>query len=188
MVDQERIAKAVTEMLLAIGEDPRREGVRETPRRVAEMYAELFSGMRADPRAEMSVSYEEGHEELVIVRDVPFSSICEHHFLPFFGAAHLGYVPTGRVVGISKLARALESLSHRPQMQERLTNQIADLVHETLEPRGVAVTLRAEHLCMTIRGVRAPGSSIVTAAYRGSFKNDAQARAEFLALVGKGAA
>jgi GTP cyclohydrolase I len=188
MIDQERIAKAVREILLAIGEDPRRDGVRETPRRVAEMYAELFAGADRDPRDDLAVGFEEGHQELVIVRDLPFASLCEHHLLPFFGTAHLGYVPVGRVVGVSKLARALETLSHRPQMQERLTNQIADLLQETLQPTGVAVVLQAEHLCMTIRGVRSPGSRMVTAAHRGCFQDDPQTRAEFLALVGKGAA
>lgn len=186
MVDQERITRAVSEIISAIGDDPRREGLQETPRRVASMYAELFSGIDKDPREDLSVSFEEGPQELVLVRDLPFASLCEHHFLPFFGTAHLGYIPTGRVAGVSKLARALETLAHRPQMQERLTNQIADLMSETLQPKGTAIVIQAEHLCMTIRGVRSPGSQLVTAAYRGCFRDEAQLRTEFLTLAGRG--
>lgn len=187
-MDQERIAEAVRQILDAIGEDPRREGLRETPRRMAEMYAELLSGIHADPREALDVSFEEGHRELVVLRDLPFTSLCEHHLLPFFGTADLGYIPTGRVVGISKLARALEALSRRPQLQERLTNQVADLLDEVLKPDGVAVVLRAEHLCMTIRGVRAAGSTVATSAHRGRFLRSPEARADFTALLGKGAA
>ena len=185
MIDQERIARAVREVLEAVGEDPRREALLDTPSRVAATYAELLSGLDADPRDELSVTFEEGGEELVVVRDLPFASLCEHHLLPFVGVAHIGYVPKGRIVGVSKLAKALQVLARRPQVQERLTNQIVDAVQETLKPGGVAALLRAEHTCMTIRGVRAPGASIVTSAHRGSFRQDAGARAEFLTLVGR---
>ena len=185
MVDQERITRAVREILSSIGDDPRREGLQETPQRVAAMYAEFFSGIDQDPRDALSVTFEEGHQELVIIREMPFFSICEHHLLPFFGRAHLAYVPMGRVAGVSKLARALETLARRPQMQERLTNQIADLMDETLQPKGTAVVLQAEHLCMTIRGVRSSGSQVVTTAYRGNLREETAARAEFLALIGR---
>lgn len=183
MVEQERIARAVRELLEAVGEDPRREGLRETPQRVAAMYAELLSGMAADPREGLTTFVEEGHQELVIVRDLPFASLCEHHLLPFFGTADLAYIPRGRVAGVSKLARALQTLSHRLQVQERLTNQLADVLADALQPEGVAVALHAEHLCMTVRGARAQGSSVVTTAHRGRFLQDASARAEFLALT-----
>ncbi len=183
MIDQERIARAVEEILRAIGEDPRREGIDRTPARVAAMYAELFSGIEQDPREFLTVSYDEGARDTVTIRDIPFMSICEHHLLPFFGSVHVAYVPSGRVVGISKLARAIECISRRPQMQERVTNQAVDLLTEALEPQGAAVRVEAEHLCMTIRGVRAAGSRVITTAFRGVFKEDAAARAEFLSLT-----
>ena len=183
MIDQERIGRAVEDILRAIGDDPRRVGLEKTPARVAAMYAELFSGIDQDPRDLLTVSYEEGVRDMVTVRDIPFASICEHHLLPFFGTVHIAYIPSGGVVGISKLARAIECLGRRPQMQERLTNQAADILTETLKPEGTAVRVEAEHLCMTIRGVRAPGSRVITTAYRGAFKDDPAVRAEFLSLT-----
>src|SRR5258706_13523766 len=158
------IRKAVREIIRAVGEDPTREGLRETPRRVADMYAEVFSGLRQDPADVLRVGFEEGHQELVLVKDIPFYSMCEHHFLPFHGVAHVGYIPNGRVAGLSKLARALEILARRPQLQERLTTQLAEAIMTTLEPSGVAVVIKAEHLCMTIRRGRQPGSIDVSIA------------------------
>lgn len=182
-VREERIRQAVAAMLEAIGEDPRREGLQETPRRVAEMYRDLFSGLAEDPHAVLTTGFEEGHQELVILKDIPFFSMCEHHLLPFFGTAHIGYIPRGWVVGASKLVRALEILARRPQLQERLTGQLADAIENALKPGGVAVLLSAEHLCMSMRGVRKPGSLIVTTASRGIFQTEAARRSEFLALV-----
>ncbi|HEV2406036.1 MAG TPA: GTP cyclohydrolase I FolE [Ktedonobacterales bacterium] len=181
--DDAALRKAVREIIRAVGEDPDREGLRETPRRVAAMYAEVFAGLRLDPADVLRVGFEEGHQELVLVKDIPFYSMCEHHFLPFHGVAHVGYIPNGRVVGLSKLARALEILARRPQLQERLTSQLADAVMQTLEPAGVAVVVRAEHLCMTMRGIRKPGSMTVTSAMRGVFQRGAATRAEFMALI-----
>ncbi len=183
MIDQVRIEAAVASIIEAIGEDPQREGLRDTPRRIAEMYAELFSGLGHDPREELRVGFELGHQEMVIARDIPFYSMCEHHLLPFYGVAHIGYIPTGRVVGISKLARVVEILARRPQLQERLTTQIADAIVEVLEPQGVAVILQAEHLCMIMRGIKKPGSNIITSAMRGLFRRSAATRAEFLSLI-----
>lgn len=183
MVDKRRIEEAVLSIIGAIGEDPDREGLRGTPRRIAEMYAELFSGLNADPKVELTVSFDEGHHEMVILKDIPFHSMCEHHFLPFFGLAHVGYIPKGRVVGASKLARAVETLARRPQIQERLTSQIAEAVVEALAPTGVGVVIQAEHMCMTLRGVRKPGSKIVTSAMRGLFRTNPATRAEFMSLV-----
>ncbi len=183
MIDQERIGRAVEDILHAIGDDPRRDGLTGTPARVAAMYAEFFAGIDQDPRDLLTVSYEEGGRGMVVVRDIPFASICEHHLLPFFGTVHVAYIPSGRVVGISKLARAIECLGRRPQMQERVTNQAADILTETLKPQGTAVRIEAQHLCMTIRGVRAPGSRVITTAYRGSFNDDPATRAEFLTLT-----
>ena len=181
-VDEEAIKTAVVMMLKAIGEDPTREGLRDTPRRIAEMYRELFAGLQRDPAEVLQVSFDEGHSEMVIVKDIPFYTVCEHHFLPFYGVAHVGYIPRGRVVGISKLARAVEILARRPQVQERLTSQVADTVMTTLEPNGVGVVLEGSHLCMQMRGVKKPGSKVVTSAMRGVFKNVAT-RAEFMALI-----
>jgi GTP cyclohydrolase I len=183
MIDQDKIKRAVHDILVAIGEDPSREGIRETPRRIAEMYAEVFRGMKEDPREVLSVGFEEGHNEMVILKDIPFYSICEHHLLPFYGMAHIGYIPKGRVVGASKLGRVVEILAKRPQLQERLTTQIADTIVEALQPQGVAVVIEAEHMCMTMRGVKQPGSNIVTSAMRGSFRTRAVTRAEFLSLI-----
>ena len=183
MIDQDKIKQAVHDILVAIGEDPSREGIRETPRRIAEMYAEVFRGMSEDPREVLSVGFEEGHNEMVILKDIPFYSICEHHLLPFYGMAHIGYIPKGRVVGASKLGRVVEILAKRPQLQERLTTQIANTIVEALQPQGVAVVIEAEHMCMTMRGVKQPGSNIVTSAMRGSFRTRAVTRAEFLSLI-----
>ena len=169
------IEKAIASIIEAIGENPQREGLRDTPRRVARLYEEFFSGMKQDPSEALSVSFEEEYQGIVILKDIPFYSICEHHLLPFFGKAHIGYMPNGRVVGASKLARALDVLAHRPQLQERLTNQVADTLFNTLEPAGVGVFLQAEHLCLSLRGVQKPGTLIVTSALRGCLT-----RSEFL--------
>ena len=182
-VDQERVARAVREILEAIGEDATREGLRETPRRIAEMYEELFAGLHQDPREVLTTGFQESHREMVILKNIPFYSLCEHHFLPFHGRAHVGYVPEGRIVGASKIARAVDILARRPQLQERLTGQIADAIMEGLSPDGVAVVIEAEHLCMTMRGVQKPGTTLVTSAIRGGFRRRAVTRAEFLALV-----
>jgi GTP cyclohydrolase IA len=182
-VDHERIKLAVAELFKAIGEDPDREGLRETPRRIADMYAEIFGGLFIDPAIHLQVGFEVAHDEMVILRDIPFYSMCEHHFLPFHGQAHVGYVPDGRVVGISKLARVVEGFARRPQIQEQLTTQVAEAIMETLKPDGVAVVIEAEHLCMTMRGVQKPGSRMVTSAMRGQFKQSSVTRSEFLSLV-----
>lgn len=186
-VDGARIEAAVLEILRAIGEDPQREGLRETPRRIAEMYAELFSGLHRDPAAYLEVGFdEEEHHEMVVLKDIPFYSLCEHHFLPFFGHAHVGYVPDGRIVGASKIARLVDILARRPQVQERLTSQIADCLMEGLRPQGAAVVIEAEHLCMSMRGVKKPGTLMVTSAVRGVFRRRGVTRAEFLALLREG--
>ena len=182
-VDTQRIREAVREIIIAVGEDPEREGLRDTPRRVAEMYAEVFSGLREDPADVLRVGFEEGHQEMVIVKDIPFYSMCEHHFLPFHGVAHVGYIPKGRVVGLSKLARAVEILARRPQLQERLSSQLADVIMETVKPQGVAVVIEAHHLCITMRGIRKPGSLTVTSAMRGIFQSGSATRAEFMSLI-----
>lgn len=181
--DQDRIKAAVVELLSAIGDDPAREGLIETPRRIAEMYREIFEGLFNDPKEHLKVVFSVQHDELVLLRNIPFYSMCEHHFLPFHGEAHVGYIPDGRVVGISKLARVVEGFAKRPQIQEQLTSQIAEAIMEVLKPDGVAVVIEAEHLCMTMRGVKKPGSRMVTSAMRGDFKQSAVTRAEFLSLV-----
>ena len=185
MIDQAKIKEAALSVIEAIGEDPSREGLKSTPRRIAEMYTELFSGLDTDPKAELAVGFEVGHHEMVILKDIPFYSMCEHHFLPFYGLVHVGYIPNheGRVVGVSKLARVVDIFARRPQLQERMTTQIADAILETLQPDGVAVVIRAEHLCMTMRGIKKPGSNVITSATRGLFRSRAATRAEFLALV-----
>ena len=183
MIDKAKIEKAVNSIITAIGEDPKREGLVGTPRRIAEMYAEVFAGIYEDPRTELRVGFEEGHREMVILKDIAFYSMCEHHFLPFYGLAHVGYIPNGRVVGASKVGRVIEILAKRPQLQERLTTQIANTMVEVLEPKGVAVVIQAEHLCMTMRGVKKPGSNIVTSAMRGLFQKSPLTRSEFLSLV-----
>lgn len=184
LVDKNAVKAAIKQLILAVGEDPTREGLVHTPSRIAEMYEEIFQGVRQDPRAVLQVGFEEDHQEMVVVRDIPFYSLCEHHFLPFFGTFHVGYIPRGRVVGLSKLARAVDILARRPQLQERLTSQIADIIMEELKPSGVAVVGRAEHLCMTMRGVKKPGSKVLTSANRGVFRENSTTRAEFMALLG----
>ena len=178
-----RIEAAVREILLAVGEDPDREGLRRTPKRVAASYAELFAGLREDPRRHLAVTFDEHHRELVILKDIPFASVCEHHLLPFTGRAHVGYIPRGRVVGLSKLARLVEGYARRPQVQERLTSEIADALTEELAPDGCGVVIEAVHTCMTIRGVEKPGATMITSAMRGGFKRRPETRAEFLAFV-----
>jgi GTP cyclohydrolase I len=182
--DDEAIKAAVVQLLTAVGEDPTREGLRDTPRRIAEMYRELFQGLHQDPAEVLQVSFDENHQEMVIVRDIPFYSVCEHHLLPFHGTFHVGYIPRGRVVGISKLARLVEIYARRPQLQERLTSQIADTLMEELQPEGVAVVGQAQHLCMTMRGIKKPGSQVVTSANRGLFRDREATRLEFFALLG----
>lgn len=181
--DAERIERAVREIIEAVGEDPSRQGLEGTPARVARMYEELFEGLRVDPRDYLSVTFDVAHDEMVVLKDIPFYSICEHHFMPFHGLAAVGYLPDGRVVGLSKLARLVEAYARRPQLQEQLTGQIADALMDTLEPDGVAVVIEAEHLCMTARGVRKSGSRMVTSATRGAFRKNSVTRAEFLSLV-----
>jgi GTP cyclohydrolase I len=184
-VDKEAIEKAVLAILRAIGESPEREGLAETPRRIAEMYEELFSGIHQDPAALLATGFEEQHKEMVVVKDIPFASVCEHHMLPFRGRAHVGYIPQGRIVGVSKIARVVEVFARRLQVQERLTSQIADLLMERLGARGTAVVIEAEHLCMTIRGIKKPGSQVVTSATRGIFREDPRTRAEFFSLLNR---
>ncbi len=185
-IDKARIEAAVREILIAIGENPDREGLARTPRRVADAYAEIFAGLHLDPGTLLEVGFEEGHEEMVLLRDIPFFSMCEHHLLPFHGSASVAYVPRGRVVGISKIARLVDSVARRPQLQERLTSEIADTLMSALEPHGVGVTVSAEHLCMTMRGIKKPGSRMVTSAMRGTFRSQDETRAEFLALLRDG--
>jgi GTP cyclohydrolase IA len=181
--DQDRIERAVREILFAIGEDPDREGLQRTPERFANSYAEMFAGLREDPRTHLRVTFDEGHKEMVILRDIPFASMCEHHFMPFTGKAHVGYIPQGRVVGLSKLARLVEGFARRPQVQERLTSEIADAIMDELKPDGCGVVIEAMHTCMTIRGIKKSGATMVTSAVRGGFKRRPETRAEFLAIV-----
>ena len=185
-IDTERIAKAVNEILLAVGEDPDREGLKETPQRVARMYIELLGGMREDPEMHLRSIFTENYDEVVLLRDIPFYSICEHHLMPFIGSAHVAYLPTGSVLGVSKLARIVECFARRLHTQERLTYQIADFIMGRLKPRGVAVVLEASHSCMTIRGIKKPGSMMVTSALRGIFRKDPKSRSEVLSLMNSG--
>ena len=187
-IDSERIRKAVAEILSAIGEDVEREGLRDTPDRVARMYAELCGGMYEDPKTHLRSVFTEKYDEIVLLRDIPFYSLCEHHILPFIGEAHVAYLPTGQVLGVSKLARLVDCFAHRLQTQERLTGQIADYLMQNLKPMGVAVVLQASHSCMTIRGIKKPGSMMVTSALRGLFKKDARSRNEVLSLMHHGKA
>ena len=182
--DAEGVRRAVYDLLVAIGEDPERDGLRETPERMARAYAEMFSGLGQDPAAHLERVFDVGHEEMVLVRDVPMYSVCEHHLLPFHGMAHLAYIPgeDGRVTGLSKLARLVDGYARRPQVQERLTAQVADAIDEILNPQGVIVVIEAEHMCMSMRGISKPGSSTVTSALRG-IMNDGATRAEMMALV-----
>jgi GTP cyclohydrolase I len=182
-VDLPRIERAVREILSAVGEDPDREGLRETPARVARMYRELFSGLHTDPRIHLQKFFTEKYDEMVLVKDIAFNSMCEHHMLPFIGKAHIGYVPNGKVVGLSKLARVVEEISHRPQVQERMTEQIANLLTEELQVKGVAVVIEASHSCMSIRGVRKPDSVCVTSAMKGLFRSNLSSRSEVMNLI-----
>ena len=184
-VDLPRIQRAVREILAAVGEDPDRNGLLETPARVARMYAELFRGLRADPGKHLHRVFEETYDELVLVRDISFNSMCEHHLLPFMGVAHVGYLPNGKVAGLSKLPRVVEEIALRPQVQERMTHQIADLMERELGAKGVVVVIEATHTCMTIRGVRKPGSLTVTSAVRGLFKSNPSSRSEAMALINR---
>ena len=185
MFDSDKIKAAVTSIIEAMGEDPQREGLVGTPRRVAEMYAELFKGLNSDPKDVLTVSFEEGYHEMIVLKDIPFYSMCEHHLLPFYGLAHIGYIPNkeGSVVGASKLARVVEIVSQRPQIQERMTCQIADAIAEGIKAKGVAVVLQAEHMCMVMRGIKKPGSNMVTSGVRGTFRTDPKTRAEFFSLI-----
>ncbi|MDR1891997.1 MAG: GTP cyclohydrolase I FolE [Oscillospiraceae bacterium] len=183
-MDKERIKSAVREILLAVGEDPDREGLRETPERVAEMCGEIFAGLAENPEKHLKIFHETGNEEMVTVRDIPLYSVCEHHLAPFVGKAHIAYIPKdGRVIGLSKLARIVNSFARRPQLQERLTGQLADFLERELQPQGVAVIIEAEHLCMTMRGVRAAGSKTQTSALRGRMRSDARSRQEVMDLL-----
>jgi GTP cyclohydrolase IA len=182
-VDLPRIEHAVREILAAVGEDPNREGLRETPARVARMYAELFSGLHQNPRAHLQKFFTQEYDEVVLIRDIAFNSVCEHHMLPFMGQAHIAYIPNGRVIGLSKLARVVEVVSKRPQVQERMTEDIANLLVEELDAKGVAVVIEATHTCMTIRGVRKPGSVCVTSAMKGVFRSNLSSRSEVMTLI-----
>lgn len=184
MVDTEKIETAVKMILEAIGEDPGREGLRETPARVGRMYEEIFSGLGEEPQNHLLKMFSEEHDEMVLVKDIPLYSVCEHHLLPFYGVAHIAYIPkTGNVTGLSKLARVMEGFARRPQLQERLTSQIADAIVKGLSPHGVMVIIEAEHMCLTMRGIRKPGSRAVTSAVRGVFERSEATRAEALALI-----
>jgi len=182
-IDVKRIEKAVKEILFAVGEDVEREGIRGTPVRVASMYAELLSGMHEDPKEHLSGIFSETYDEIVLLRDIPFYSICEHHLMPFIGSAHVAYLPSGTVLGVSKLARIVDCFARRLQVQERLTDQIADFIMGSLKPRGVAVVLEASHSCMTIRGIKKPGSVMVTSSLRGIFRRDPKSRSEVMSLM-----
>lgn len=184
-MDLPRIERAVREILAAIGEDPDREGLRKTPQRVARAYAETFAGLHLDPMDVITTVFDEGHDEMILIRDIELASTCEHHLVPFHGVAHVGYIPNddGRIAGLSKIARVVDVLARRPQVQERLTTQIADTLVKALEPRGVIVVLEAEHLCMSLRGVRKPGSKTVTSAVRGQFRDSVSTRGEALSLI-----
>lgn len=183
-MDKERIQNAVREILLAVGEDPDREGLLETPKRVANMYEEIFAGLTEDPKQHIKLFNEQSNDEMVIVKDIPFYSMCEHHLLPFFGKAHIGYIPSdNKIIGLSKLARIVDNFAKKPQVQERLTSDIADFLNDNLQPKGVAIIMEAEHMCMTMRGARAAGSKTQTSALRGIMRTDAKTRAEVLSLL-----
>jgi len=182
-VDKPKIEKAVRMILEAIGEDPKREGLRLTPERVARMYEEVFGQGDHDPAAALKVTFDEEHREVVLVKDIPFYSMCEHHLLPFFGRAHVAYIPAGKIVGISKIARVVEAFARRPQVQERMTSQIADLINEKLNAEGVAVIIEAIHTCMTMRGVKKPGATVITSAMRGDFRENITTRTEIMSLI-----
>jgi len=182
-VDHDRIQRAVREILLAVEERPNRERLKETPTRVAHMSAEVFSGLKDDPAVHLRKTFTQKYDEMVLVKDITFESMCEHHLLPFIGKAHVAYIPDGKIVGLSKLARVIEVVSRRPQVQERITETVADLIEAELHPRGVAVILEAEHFCMCMRGIRKPGSSTVTSAMRGGFKHNHSTRMELMSLI-----
>ena len=182
-MDLDRIERAVREILIAVGEDVEREGLRRTPRRVAKMYEELFSGLCKDPADHLTAAFTERYDELVVLRDIAFNSMCEHHLMPFEGKAHIAYLPDGQVIGISKLARVVDDFAHRPQVQERLTSQIADLLTDKLKAKGVAVVLEATHACMTCRGIKKAGSVMITSAIRGLCRSDARTRGEVMTLL-----
>lgn len=183
-MDKERIQNAVREILIAVGEDPDREGLLETPKRVANMYEEIFAGLTEDPKQHIKLFNEQSNDEMVIVKDIPFYSMCEHHLLPFFGKAHIGYIPSdNKIIGLSKLARIVDNFAKKPQVQERLTSDIADFLNDNLQPKGVAVIMEAEHMCMTMRGARAAGSKTQTSALRGIMRTDAKTRVEVLSLL-----
>lgn len=182
-IDVARIEKAVAEILAAVGEDPRREGLKQTPTRVAKMYSELLAGMHKDPKEHLRSVFSESYDEIVLLRGIPFYSICEHHLMPFIGSAHVAYLPAGRVLGVSKLARIVDDFARRLQTQERLTYQIADFIMDSLKPQGAAVVIEASHSCMTIRGIKKPGSVMVTSALRGIFRKDPKSRSELLSLI-----
>ncbi len=184
-VDRDAIADSVRTMLVAIGEDPERDGLRDTPRRVADMYAEIFEGLHRDPVDDLDVVFEADHDEMIMIKDIPLYSQCEHHLIPFVGQAHVAYIPNvgGQITGLSKIARLVDTLARRPQVQERLTTQIADALEEALDPRGVLVVIEAEHLCMSMRGVRKPGSRTVTSAVRGQFRESQATRSEAMGLI-----
>jgi GTP cyclohydrolase IA len=182
-VDQDRIQRAVREILIAVGENPDREGLRDTPARVARMYAELFGGLHVDPRQHLKKFFTETCDEVILVRDISFNSMCEHHMLPFMGTVHVAYLPGLRIVGLSKLARVVDEVARRPQVQERMTEQIAKILEDELQAKGVAVIIEAVHTCMTIRGVRKPGSLCVTSAMKGCFRNKSSTRAELMTLI-----
>lgn len=186
MFNQEKAQEAIYQLLEAIGENPQREGLLETPKRVAKMYAEMFAGLGENPKDQFTAVFSENHEEVVLVKDIPFYSMCEHHLVPFYGVAHVAYLPSqGKVTGLSKLARAVEVASKRPQLQERLTEQVATALEEALNPKGVFVMIEAEHMCMTMRGIKKPGSKTVTTVARGIFQEDRDQRQELLSLIGE---
>jgi GTP cyclohydrolase I len=185
-VDVEKIERAVSDILSAVGEDVEREGLRATPRRVAAMYQELLAGMTEDPKEHLKSIFNENYDEIVLLRDIPFYSICEHHLMPFIGSAHVAYLPAGVVLGVSKLARIVDCFARRLQVQERLTDQIADFLMQNLKPQGVAVVIEASHSCMTIRGIKKPGSVMVTSSVRGTFRKDPRSRNEVMSLIHNG--
>jgi GTP cyclohydrolase IA len=184
-MDQGRIKKAVREIIESIGADPSSDGMKDTPRRVAEMYAEIFQGMGKDPSLDLEVGFTMGHREMVVIKDIPFYSMCEHHLLPFFGVAHVGYIPDkeGRIVGISKIARVVETIARRPQVQERMTTDIVDTVFKGLKATGAGCVIQGEHMCMIMRGIKKPGTNVITSALRGTFRSDGTTRAEFFSII-----
>lgn len=182
-VDHKRIERAVREILAAVGEDPDREGLLETPARVARMYAEVFSGLHKDPRIHLTRVFTESYDEIVLLKDIEFQSMCEHHLLPFYGCAHVGYLPDGKVVGLSKIARVVDEVARRPQVQERMTEAIADMIEQELGARGVAVMIEASHSCMTMRGIRKSGGRCITSSMRGIFRENPSSRAEVLSMI-----